>query len=79
MLAISCGGCINKMLSLTIGEVWQHRRPKQAQKGCDQISVSRLNTTPILYNSLAEIEADMMTLELGNVSITSMICWRDYL
>ena len=35
------------------------------KKGCDQISVSRLNTRPVLYNSLAEIEADTMILELG--------------
>ena len=35
------------------------------KKGCDQISVSRLNTSAVLYNSLAEIEADTMILELG--------------
>jgi len=35
------------------------------KKGCDQISVSRLNRRPVLYNSLAEIEADTMILELG--------------
>ena len=35
------------------------------KKGCDQISVSRLNTSEVLYNSLAEIEADTMILELG--------------
>ena len=35
------------------------------KKGCDQISVSRLNTSEVLYNSLAEIEADAMILELG--------------
>ena len=35
------------------------------KKGCDQISVSRLNTSPVLYNSLAEIETDTMILELG--------------
>ena len=35
------------------------------KKGCDQISVSRLNTSAVLYNSLAEIEVDTMILELG--------------
>ena len=35
------------------------------KKGCDQISVSRLNRSSVLYNSLAEIEVDTMILELG--------------
>ena len=35
------------------------------KKGCDQISVSRLNTSEVLYNSLAE-----------DVGIISMLCWK---
>ena len=35
------------------------------KKGCDQITVDQCNRRMVLYNSLAEIEADAMILELG--------------
>ena len=48
------------------------------KKGCDRIPVSRLNTNPALHNSLAEIEADTMILDLVDVVITSMPFWKEH-